>query len=69
MEMKGEGAVIPPVPLPRRTLAERGRPGFLASRDHLEPRCEMCGHRVVGSYIQRLCPNCGFMAVTSKGFE
>jgi rubrerythrin len=69
MEVKGEGAVIPPVPLTRRGLAERGRPGFLTTREHAEPRCEMCGHRVVGPLAQRLCPNCGFMAGSSKTFE
>jgi len=70
MEMKAEGAVIPPVPIiRRRTAPERSRLGILATRDRSWPLCEMCGHTVVGSHTQRLCPHCGSMAGSSRTFE
>jgi hypothetical protein len=66
MDVKSEGAVIPPVPMTsgRERFARRSE--FL-SRDPGELPCEMCGATVVAYHCKRICLRCGFMTGCSEG--
>jgi hypothetical protein len=62
MELKGEGAVVPQVPLVRPLAREAVSHGAWTLRTGAQPRCEMCGHLMVASHCKRICLGCGFLA-------
>ena len=65
MDAKGEGAVLPQVPLDARRaegLRLRGR----SLRDGAPTYCAMCGTRMLASHGHGLCPSCGFMAAPEE---
>ncbi|HET9314224.1 MAG TPA: hypothetical protein VFQ51_01495, partial [Vicinamibacteria bacterium] len=61
MDVKREGPVFPPVPLPRPHAAEVITPGIRGARTAGEVPCEMCGAEVVAAHCKRICLRCGFM--------
>jgi hypothetical protein len=67
MEAKREGAVFPPVPLPRPHEAEVVAPGSRLLRGPVDVPCEMCGAEVVAAHCKRICLKCGFMTGCSEG--
>jgi hypothetical protein len=64
---KTEGAVVPPVPYPRRLGPQSDEPAMRLLRDMGAPRCEMCGGPVVAAHCKRICLRCGFMTGCSEG--
>jgi len=66
MDVKSEGAVIPPVPIASGRTRIARRSEFL-SRDPGELPCEMCGAAVVAYHCKRICLHCGFMTGCSEG--
>ena len=64
--MKSEGAVFPPIPVPRQ-LRDSGAPVYRVQRDGSDPRCEMCGAPVLATHCKRICLKCGFMTGCSEG--
>jgi hypothetical protein len=67
MDIKTEGAVVPPLPLVRGLAREAANHGARVLRDGTEPRCEMCGHEVIAAHCKRICLRCGFMTGCSEG--
>ena len=67
MDVKREGPVFPPVPLPRPHEAEVAAQGARLVRVQSELRCEMCGAEVVAAHCKRICLKCGFMTGCSEG--
>jgi len=67
MEMKDEGAAVPPVPVQEVRTRETSRRGSAAPREAVELPCEMCGAPVVASHCKRICLRCGFMTGCSEG--
>ncbi len=65
MQVKSEGAVVPPVPLVRPEAREAVGRGARVPHPGSEPRCEMCGHLMVASHGRRICLSCGFLAGSS----
>jgi hypothetical protein len=67
MDVKREGPVFPPVPLPRPHVAEVVAPGSRLMRGPVDVPCEMCGAEVVAAHCKRICLKCGFMTGCSEG--
>jgi hypothetical protein len=67
MQIKDEGLAWPPFPVGRQRAPEVARRGVRIQRDSAEPRCEMCGHRVIATHCKRICVKCGFMTGCSEG--
>ena len=59
MDAKSEGALFPPLPLPRGRFREAARGKLTASEGELP--CEICGAPVLAASCRRVCLTCGFM--------
>jgi hypothetical protein len=59
MDAKSEGALFPPLPLPRVRAREAVRGGIPAREGDLP--CEICGAPVLAASCRRVCLTCGFM--------
>ena len=69
MDMKGEGAAFPPIPVSRRYERQLDGLDQAPPREAGEPRCEMCSAPVVASHCKRICLRCGFMTGCSEGIS
>jgi hypothetical protein len=67
MNVKEEGALFPPVPVPTRRLREQQQQRPRAAVVGGGPPCEMCGTPVIATHCRRICTRCGFMTGCSEG--